>query len=49
MLVKNVQETTAKNIAKRQDPVSITPGAGVGRPDPRAFGSATDFLRSITQ
>jgi len=49
MLVKNVQETTAKNIAKRQDPVSITPGAGVGRPDPRTFGSATDFLRSITQ
>lgn len=49
MLVKNVQETTAKNIAKRQDPVSITPGAGVGRPDPRSFGSATDFLRSITQ
>lgn len=49
MLVKSVQETTAKNIAKRQDPVSITPGAGVGRPDPRAFGSATDFLRSITQ
>lgn len=49
MLAKNVQETTAKNIAKRQDPVSISPGAGVGRPDPRAFGSATDFLRSITQ
>lgn len=48
-LVKNVQETTAKNIAKRQDPVSITPGAGVGRPDPRNFSSATDYLRSITQ
>lgn len=49
MLAKNVQETTAKNIAKRNDPVSIVPGAGAGRPDPRSFGSATDFLRSITQ
>lgn len=49
LLVKSVQETTAKNIAKRNDPVSITPGAGVGRPDPRNFSSATDYLRSITQ
>ena len=47
LLVKNVQETTAKNIAKRQDPVSVQPGAMGAKPDPRQFGSAADYLRSI--
>jgi len=48
LLIKNVQEKTAHDIKKRQDPVSITPNAGIGKPDPRNFSSATDFLRSIT-
>ncbi len=50
-LTKNVQETTAKNIAKRADPVSTTnPGGPTGnRPDPSNFGSAVEYLRSLTK
>lgn len=47
LLVKNVQETTAKNIAKRQDPVSVQPGAMGAKPDPRQFSSAAEYFRSI--
>lgn len=47
-LAKTVQETTAKNIAKRNDPVSITPGnSGNARPDPSQFSTARDYLRSL--
>lgn len=46
-LAKNVQKTTANNIAKRADPVSITPGAIGQRPDPSQFENAVAYLRSI--
>lgn len=46
-LAKNVQQTTAKNIAKRNDPVSISPGATGARPDPSQFANARDYLRSL--
>lgn len=44
---KKVQSTTATNIAKRNDPVSVSPGATGARPDPAGFGSAIDYLRSL--
>lgn len=47
-LVKTTQEVTAKNIAKRVDPVSVVPGATGGpRPDPSAFSSAVEYMRSL--
>lgn len=47
-IVKNTQKTTAENIAKRNDPVSVTHGgAGQTAPDPSNFETATDFLRSL--
>lgn len=46
-LTKKVQTTTAANIAKRTDPVSVTPGATGARPDPSNFSSARDYLRSL--
>ena len=47
-LVKSTQEVTAKNIAKRADPVSSIPGGtGGARPDPSAFGSAVEYMRSL--
>lgn len=46
-MAKKVQQTTANNIAKRADPVSITPGATGARPDPSQFSSARDYLRSL--
>lgn len=47
-LVKSVQQTTAKNIQKRTDPVSINPGAsGAPRLDPSQFANARDYLRSL--
>lgn len=46
-LAKTVQQTTAKNIAKRADPVSISPGATGMRSDPSQFETAREFLRSI--
>lgn len=48
-LAKNVQTTTAKNIAKRNDPVSITPGATGAKPNPANFSSAIDYLRSVKE
>lgn len=44
---KKVQTTTAQNIAKRNDPVSVTPGANGAKPNPSQFGSAIDYLRSL--
>lgn len=47
VLAKTVQTTTAKNIAKRNDPVSMAPGATGSRPDPGHFSSARDYLKSL--
>ncbi len=46
-LAKKVQQTTATNIAKRNDPVSVSPGASGSRPDPSQFSSAREYLRSL--
>ena len=47
-VMKAVQKNTAENIAKRNDPVSVAPGGSVGtRPDPSAFGSAIEYMRSL--
>lgn len=45
--IKQVQKTTADNIAKRSDPVSVSPGATGARPDPSAFSSSIEYLRSL--
>lgn len=47
LLAKNVQKQTAENIQKRQDPVSVSPGAIGNVPDPSNFSTARDFLRSL--
>lgn len=46
-MAKKVQKTTADNIAKRNDPVSIAPGANGAKSDPSHFATARDFLRSL--
>lgn len=46
-IAKTVQQTTVKNIAKRNDPVSVTPGAIGARPNASNFATARDFLRSL--
>jgi len=46
-LTKSVQQTTVKNIAKRNDPVSISPGATGARSDPSQFENAREYLRSL--
>jgi len=46
-LAKNVQQTTVKNITKRNDPVSVAPGAGGVRPDPSQFSTAVEYMRSL--
>lgn len=46
-LAKKVQTTTAQNIQKRNDPVSISPGANGTVTDPSAFSNAREFLRSL--
>lgn len=49
-LAKDVKQTTAKDVLKRNDPVSVTPGAAGGaRPDPNHFATARDYLRSLQQ
>jgi len=45
--VKKVQTTTAANIAKRVDPVSVTPGASGQKLDPSQFSSAVEYLRAL--
>lgn len=47
LLAKTVKQTTAKDIAKRTDPVSVSPGATGAKPDPSQFATARDFLRSL--
>lgn len=46
-LAKNVQKTTVNNITKRNDPVSVVPGATGTAPNPANFSNAIEFLRSI--
>lgn len=47
-ITKTVQKQTVENIQKRKDPVSVAPGGQVGTaPDPSAFGSAVEFMRSL--
>lgn len=46
-VVKKVQKNTTDNITKRNDPVSVTPGASGSRPDPNSFSTALDYLRSL--
>jgi len=46
-LAKNVQKTTVQNIAKRQDPVSISPGASGAKLDPSQFETAAQYLRAL--
>jgi len=46
-MAKKVKQTTASDIAKRSDPVSATPGATGGRPDPSGFETAAQYLRSL--
>lgn len=48
-MAKKVQQTTATNIAKRQDPVSVSPGATGTRPDPSSFASAAEYLRAVSK
>lgn len=45
--MKRVAKTTADNITKRNDPVSISPGATGARPDPSQFNSAVEYMRSL--
>jgi len=47
-LVKDTKQTTAKDIQRRSDPVSASPGATGARLDPSHFATAVDFLRAQT-
>ncbi len=45
---KAAKQDAAKNLAKRQDPVSVIPGASGGQPQAASnFANARDFLRGI--
>ncbi len=46
-VVKKTQTATAQNIAKRNDPVSVTPGASGQNLNPDHFGSAVEYLRAL--
>jgi len=47
-VVKKTQTMTAQNIAKRNDPVNITPGGTSNqRPDPSQFSNSVEYLRSL--
>lgn len=48
-LAKNVQQTTVKNVQKRNDPVSAIPGATGATVNPTHFQSARDFLKAIKE
>ena len=48
VLAKNVQQETAKNIQKRNDPVSTTGGKANGvAPNPKSFTNAIQYLKAI--
>lgn len=46
-VVKKAQTTTAQNIAKRNDPVSVVPGATGVKPNPSQFSSAVEYMRAL--
>lgn len=46
-LAKKVQNQTVQNIAKRADPVSISPGASGQRLNPDDFSNAVEYLRAL--
>lgn len=46
-MAKKVQQTTATNIQKRNDPVSASPGATGTRPEASSFQTAREYLRSL--
>lgn len=45
--IKKVQQTTAQNIQKRADPVSVSPGATGAKLNPDQFGSSLEYLRAL--
>ena len=48
ILAKTVQQTTAKNIQKRNDPVSTANGKANGtQPNPKSFTNALQYLKAI--
>lgn len=46
-VIKKTQDITAQNIAKRNDPVSVSPGASGQKLDPDNFGNAVEYLRAL--
>lgn len=46
-LAKNVKQTTANEIRKRNDPVSVSPGATGASINPSNFGSAIEYFRAL--
>ena len=46
-VVKTTKQQTAADIAKRQDPVSVSPGAIGAKPDPSQFSTAQEYLRAL--
>lgn len=46
-LAKNVQSTTEKNILKRNDPVSASPGATGSGLNPSQFSTSVEYLRAL--
>lgn len=45
--IKAVKQQTATDIAKRADPVSISPGATGARPNPSQFSTAIEYLNAV--
>ncbi len=45
--IKAVKQQTAADIAKRADPVSVSPGATGARPNPSQFSTAIDYLNAL--
>lgn len=45
--IKTVKQQTATDIAKRADPVSVSPGATGARPNPSQFSTAVEYLNAV--
>lgn len=45
--MKKVQKVTAENINKRNDPVSVSPGASGVRPEPSQFATSREYLNAL--
>lgn len=46
-VVKKTQQITADNITKRQDPVSVAPGASGQKLNPADFATAVEYMRAL--